>query len=44
MGLAAELGTQVAAAFYFFGLLFRQALAVCGCAALVFLAACLLEA
>jgi len=38
-----EIGTQMAAAFYFYGLRFRQALAVCGFAGLVFFSACLFE-
>lgn len=39
----ARRGTQVAATFYFYGLLFRQALAICGFAALVFFSVCLWE-
>lgn len=42
-GQLTELGTQMSAVFYFYGLPFRKAVAVCGIAALVFLSAAVLQ-
>lgn len=42
-GQITELGTQMSAVFYFYGLLFRQALTICTLAALVFFSVALLE-
>ena len=43
MGLSTEIGTQMVATFYFYGLLFRQALATCAFVTLVFFSVCLFE-
>jgi len=43
IGLSTELGTQMVATFYFYGLLFRQATAMCVSVAVVFFSVCLYE-